>query len=77
MFICWCFKFCLFNKKFVFVILGSNRVLFNIYIEVVGVKNWNIKDQRVYGICMFFYEQYLVNGKMLGIFVYKVFILLL
>lgn len=76
MLICWCSKFCPFNKTLVPVISGSNRVPSNTYIEAAGVKNWNIKDQRAYGICMSLYEQHPVNGKMSGTLVYKAFTLL-
>lgn len=51
---------------FVFRDTSSNRIPSNTYIEAAGVKNWNIKDQRAYGICMSLYEQHPVNGKMSG-----------
>lgn len=39
----------------------------NTFIEAAGVKNWNIKDQKAYGICISLYEQHPVNGRMSGI----------
>lgn len=34
--------------------------------EIAGAKNWNMKEQKAYGICMSLYEQHPVNGKMSG-----------
>ena len=34
--------------------------------EVAGVRRWNVKDQKAYGICISLYEQHPVNGKMSG-----------
>ncbi|XP_060077229.1 PP2C-like domain-containing protein CG9801 [Ylistrum balloti] len=34
--------------------------------EFAGVRNWNNKDQKAYGICISLYEQHPVNGKMSG-----------
>ncbi|WAR04424.1 Y9801-like protein [Mya arenaria] len=32
--------------------------------EIAGARNWNMKDQKAYGICISLYEQHPVNGKM-------------
>lgn len=34
--------------------------------EIAGVRNWNNKDQKAYGICISLYEQHPINGKMSG-----------
>ena len=54
-------------NKLLLCFLGSNIIPSNTYIEAAGVKNWNMKDQRAYGICISLYEQHPVNGKMSGI----------
>ncbi|XP_061179503.1 uncharacterized protein LOC133188134 [Saccostrea echinata] len=51
---------------FVFRDSSSSIIPSNTYIEAAGVKNWNIKDQKAYGICISLYEQHPVNGKMSG-----------
>ncbi|KAK3105804.1 hypothetical protein FSP39_006089 [Pinctada imbricata] len=38
----------------------------NSNLEAAGVRNWNVKDQKAYGICLSLYEQHPVNGKMSG-----------
>ncbi|KAL5009870.1 hypothetical protein ScPMuIL_012175 [Solemya velum] len=35
-------------------------------VEIAGVKKWNRRDQKSYGICISLYEQHPVSGKMSG-----------
>lgn len=37
-------------------------------VEIAGVKKWNRRDQKSYGICISLYEQHPVSGKMSGLF---------